>query len=260
MPEKIVEKNQDWRIPIVTTNETLAIHARMVAHEHAFIVSLQNAKKWPTKTEKELISDARIIMSDFDISPESQIGKILEKYNGTYLNVDKNLLKPSQNPAKLSETIERIEKIRDALGDVDPQNKWEYYDNAGTYTQLLRDTYKKLNNRLWEYNKTNYILVGENIDNFLDDFWLRKYAIWKISEYDNAVIFIKTVQDLQEKSPVSAIITSVELPSQIKSSLKKMNITTYTLPDIQDDTSGWWYIRFIEKMVSTFVSAYDTYD
>lgn len=62
-------------------------------------------------------------MSDFDISPESQIGKILEKYNGTYLNVDKNLLKPSQNPAKLSETIERIEKIRDALGDVDPQNK-----------------------------------------------------------------------------------------------------------------------------------------
>jgi hypothetical protein len=62
-------------------------------------------------------------MSDFDAPLGSQMEVILKKYNGTYLNVYNGLTGPSQNPAKLSETIEKIEKIRDALGNIDPQNK-----------------------------------------------------------------------------------------------------------------------------------------
>jgi hypothetical protein len=231
----------------------------MVAGEKAVVISLQDSTKWPTKKERELIYDAWIIISDFSLIG-SPLTKVLENYDGTYLNINKDTKKIGQNPTKLTETIIKIEKIRDALGNIDPQNKWIYYDNAGKYIHLLRDTYGKLNNRLGEYHKTSFVLVGENIDDFLNDFWLQKYAVWKIWNYKSSAELISILKKNQENSPITTIITEKNLPVQAVNALKKMNIVVYTLPDIQDDTSEWGYIRFIEKMVSTFVAAYDTYD
>ncbi len=79
-------KKQDGKIPIVTTNEVIGIHTKMVAGEKAFVVSLDPNHLSPTTAEKELIYDAGIIMSDFPIAG-GPLEKVLQKYTGTYLNV-----------------------------------------------------------------------------------------------------------------------------------------------------------------------------
>lgn len=85
MPESSIIKKNDGKIPIVTTNEVIGIHTKMIAGEKAFVVSLRKNTA-PSSPEKELIYDAGIIMSDFPIAG-SPLEKILQKYTGTYLNI-----------------------------------------------------------------------------------------------------------------------------------------------------------------------------
>lgn len=54
-------------MPIVTTNETIAIHTRMIAGDRAFVVALDENVR-PSAPEKELIYDAGVIISDFPIA------------------------------------------------------------------------------------------------------------------------------------------------------------------------------------------------
>lgn len=38
------------------------------------------------------------------------------------------------------------------------------------------------------------------------------------------------------------------------------HVTVYRLPQIQEDTSAWGYLRYVEKVADQFVRAFDTYD
>ena len=84
--ETLPVKKQDGKIPIVTTNETIGIHAKMIAGEKAFVVPLVSVRKIPSASEREIISDSAAILSDFPLSG-SILGKTLHKYPGTYLNL-----------------------------------------------------------------------------------------------------------------------------------------------------------------------------
>lgn len=144
---------------------------------------------------------------------------------------------------------------------MDPENTWFYYDNAGTYIHLLNDTYSKLNKRLDEYNKLPFITIGADMSDFLKDFWLQKYEIQHLEKPSDTNTLLEKITTTQKKHPVTIIFTDTPLSKETKEALKKKyNIITYTLARIEEDTSNWWYLRFIEKRINTFVEAYDTYD
>ncbi len=144
---------------------------------------------------------------------------------------------------------------------MDPENTWFYYDNAGTYIHLLNDTYSKLNKRLDEYNKLPFITIGADMSDFLKDFWLQKYKIKHLEKPSDTNTLLEKITTTQKKHPVTIIFTDTPLSKETKEALKKKyNIITYTLARIEEDTSNWWYLRFIEKRINTFVEAYDTYD
>lgn len=144
---------------------------------------------------------------------------------------------------------------------MDPENTWFYYDNAGTYIHLLSDTYSKLNKRLDEYNKLPFITIGADMSDFLKDFWLQKYEIQHLEKPSDTNTLLEKITTIQKKRPVTIIFTDTPLSKETQEALKKKyNIITYTLAKIEEDTSNWWYLRFIEKRINTFVEAYDTYD
>jgi ABC-type Zn uptake system ZnuABC Zn-binding protein ZnuA len=63
-----VINKRDGKMPVVTTNQTIAIHTRMIAADRAFVVALDENNLRPSAAEKELIYDAGIIISDFSIA------------------------------------------------------------------------------------------------------------------------------------------------------------------------------------------------
>lgn len=248
----ILENTNEPKIPIVATDELIWIHARMIAKNRAFVVTI-DTDTTITKKEKEILHDSSMIISDIELA-KSSFDKILKKYEWRYIDIGTRAI--NQQPTKLEETIIEIEKIRDAFVNLDPKNKWMYYDSAGSYIHTLRETYKRLEQRLSEYNKKAYILVGYEPSIFLEDFWLSQYKKWHIKTYKDTSDLINQINTLREKNTVDIIISDEILPKQIKN----LGMFIYYFPELEDDVSGWGYIRFIQKMVSTFVSAYDTYD
>lgn len=231
----------------------------MIAGEKAFVVPLISVKKIPSPSERELISDSAAIMSDFPLAG-SILEKTLHKYAGAYLNVQE-WEQDRQMPPKLSTVITDIQKIRNTLSQIDPDNIGYYYDNAWTYIHLLQETYDKLKKRLDEYNKLPFIIVGSSMDDFIENFWLKKYVVWHFDNFDELNKEMSKTENLQKKQPFHILFTDIiPSPYTIKTLKNKWWITIYTLADISEDTSSWWYIRFIEKRINTFVEAYDTYD
>lgn len=66
---------------------------------------------------------------------------------------------------------------------------------------------------------------------------------------------------LQKQAHFTTLI-SYESPSKYLVDMlkKKFGIRIYVLPKIEEDTSGWGYLRFIEKRINTFIQAFDTFD
>lgn len=99
------------------------------------------------------------------------------------------------------------------------------------------------------------------MSDFLKDFWLQKYEIQHLEKPSDTNTLLEKITTTQKKHPVTIIFTDTPLSKETKEALKKKyNIITYTLARIEEDTSNWWYLRFIEKRINTFVEAYDTYD
>jgi hypothetical protein len=48
--------------------------------------------------------------------------------------------------------------------------------------------------------------------------------------------------------------------SDVRSLEQKYGVTIYRLPQIEEDLSGWWYLRYLEKVSDQFIHAFDTYD
>jgi ABC-type Zn uptake system ZnuABC Zn-binding protein ZnuA len=253
---QISTTEEERKIPIVTTNEILSIHTRMIAQKNAFVITLGMQKKSLSKADKTLLYESAAILSDSDIQG-SPLEKIVEKYDGKYAKVAATPLE--QTPEKLSDTIATIERIRDTLSEIDPDRRGTYFDNAGDYVYLLSETYQKLSQRLQEYHQKDYTFIGSSLDDFLTDIDLKKHMTLRLEEDDTEKLAAHI--EAQEKvAPLSIIISQDELSPKTKALAQKMKLETYVLPNLSDDTSEWWYIRFIEKMVQPFIAAYDTYD
>lgn len=232
----------------------------MIAKDDVFVVII-NEKKYLSNAERELILNSDIIISDTALE-KSKIWSVLQNYKGTYLNVWWNNEANSSSIASKTNEIDHITAIRDALSEINPNKKWTYYDNAGTYIQTLGDTYTKLYDRIRGYNHSNFIIVWKNIHDFLTDFGLEKYNMGTLetTEKTNQVIWEEVLSMLQIKN-TWIIFTDSDSTRQILTPLlKKTHAQIYIFPQIEEDTSEWWYIRYIEKMMNVFVSAFDTYD
>lgn len=47
---------------------------------------------------------------------------------------------------------------------------------------------------------------------------------------------------------------------EVRNIEKTYSVTLYRLPQIEEDTSAWGYLRYLEKVADQFVRAFDTYD
>lgn len=231
----------------------------MIARDDAFVVTLDENKKSISNAEKELIYWSDIIITDLSLE-KSRMATILQNYKGTYLNA----WKPEIPNWILSEKdeIEHITAIRDIFAETNPTKKGTYYDNAGNYIHLLEDTYSKLKERIQAYNQTPFIIIGQNLDNFLSDFWIKKYSVGTIFlEWKTKNEIVEEAVMLTKAQKVWIIFVDTEISKDIPWELKKNTwAEIYPLAQLEEDTSGWGYIRYIEKMINIFVSAFDTYD
>ena len=250
---------QHQKIPVVTTKDVLTIHTKMIAQDDVFAVTLDNTKKYISNADKELILWADVIIGDTDLE-KSRIATTLQNYKGTYLNVWKTEI-PRWILSKKDE-ISNINAIRDVLGEINPARKWNYYDNAGNYVHLLNDTYEKLLERIQSYNQASFLILWANLDNFLEDFWLKKYSVGTIPlEWKTKSELVTEIENTMKAKKVSIIFVDPDVSKDVISELNsKTQTQIYVLVHLDEDTSAWGYIRYIEKMINIFVSAFDTYD
>ncbi len=230
----------------------------MIAKDDAFIVTIDEKKRL-TNAEKEVILNSDIIISDVSLE-KSEIATVLQNYKGTYLNSGKAEIVKGILSEK--DEIDHILNIRDAFSEINPNKRGAYYDNAGTYIHLLDDTYTKLRERIQAYNQQSFIIVGQNLDNFLTDFGLQKHNSWTVStEGKTNRAILDEIEAILQAKKVWIVFVDPDVSRDIITKLKeKTQIQVYTLITLEEDTSGWGYIRYIEKMINIFVSAFDTYD
>lgn len=251
--------SSERKIPVVTTHDVLTIHTKMIARDDVFVVTLDNNKKYISNSGKELLSGSDVIISDAEIE-KSSLATALQNYKGTYVNAGKPQIPHGILSQK--DEIEHITAIRDVFAEINPKRRGVYYDNAGNYIHLLEDTYSKLKERIQLYNQFSFIIVGQNLDYFLSDFELQKHnAGILFLEWKTKNQLLDEAKLIREKQKIGAIFADAKIPTDILSALRnETGWAIYILPELEEDTSGWWYIRYIEKMINIFVSAFDTYD
>lgn len=242
-------------ITIFTLDALASIHAKMILWENG-VVTLKDTKKL-SENEKNALQNAHVVVDIYPIE-KSSISSELQSYKGTYVTLpplsEEEIL---HNPDILSH---QIELIRDAVVTQDKAHPGYYYDNAGNYIHLINNLYETIENRLSKYHKARFITLGGNFDNFVEKFWLKEYHFKK---YSNTREFVseKWIQDLLKKENIRHIFVSFPMTdADVRSLEQKYNITIYRLPQIEEDLSGWWYLRYLEKVSNKFIQAFDTYD
>jgi ABC-type Zn uptake system ZnuABC Zn-binding protein ZnuA len=242
-------------ITIFTLDALASMHAKMILWENG-VVTLKNTKKL-SENEKNLLKNAHIVV---DIVPleQSSISSQLQAYQGTYVTIP--ALSREEILHSPDDLTRQIELIRNAVVAKDKAHPGYYYDNAGNYIHLINNLYETIQNRLSKYHKARFITLGGNFDAFVEKFWLKEYHLKK---YLNVREFVseKWIQELLKKENIRHIFVSFPMTdTDVRSLEQKYNITIYRLPQIEEDLSGWWYLRYLEKVSDKFIQAFDTYD
>lgn len=234
----------------------------MIVWDHAtvsFIEQKDPKKLWID--EKGLINAADILITSVD-KDSSVLANVLQEYHGTHLQLAQ--AQPNQQIIKLSETISHIESIRDAVVELDGKNRGYYYDQAGNYENNIQETYRKLQSRINEYNKQSFLLFSdEDMSTFLWDFWLEKESIKRYTSnylWEEKQTRTKELQKIIQDKKIKIVFIKTNTGKETRAFLEKSWLTLYTINDIQEDTSAWGYLRIIEKLVNTFVTAFNAYD
>lgn len=233
----------------------------MIAWDHAtvsFIKQKDPKKLWTD--EKELINAADILITSTD-KDSSVLANVLQEYHGTHLQLTQT--ESNQQIIKLSEAISHIESIRDAVVELDGKNRGYYYDQAGNYENNIQETYRKLQSRINEYNKQSFLLFSEeSMSIFLQDFWLEKSVQHYAPDYlrEERQMRTKELQKIIQDKNIKIAFIQTNIDKSTLDFLKKSWLTLYVINDIQEDISAWGYLRLIEKLVNTFVTAFNAYD
>ncbi len=224
----------------------------------SFIKQKDPKKLWTD--EKELINAADILITSAD-KDSSVLANVLQEYHGTHLQLTQT--ESNQQIIKLSEAISHIESIRDAVVELDGKNRGYYYDQAGNYENNIQETYRKLQSRINEYNKQYFLLFSEeNMSIFLQDFWLEKSVQHYAPDYlrEERHMRTKELQKIIQDKNIKIAFIQTNIDKSTLDFLKKSWLTLYIINDIQEDISAWGYLRLIEKIVNTFVTAFNAYD
>lgn len=71
----------------------------------------------------------------------------------------------------------------------------------------------------------------------------------------------RDVKNLIRGNQIRHIFVTVPLSeNDMRSVEETYGVTLYRIAPLQDDTSRWGYLRFVEKIMNEFVRAFDTYD
>lgn len=210
--------------------------------------------------DQKQIDGADIIITqdmprDFSLSTVSQI------FRGTHLTMIDNLHQQIISP--LSETLANIHTIRDTVAEIDPMNHGTYFDNAGNYENNLQNIYKVLQQRIDEYNKKPFLIFGDHMGVFLEEFGLSQYitaTFPQTFEEDAREVLFAEIEKQIERKAITIAFVEKDTAGEIRAFLESKGITIYQVNDIEEDTSSWGYIRFIEKIVGIYVNAFNAYD
>lgn len=68
-------------------------------------------------------------------------------------------------------------------------------------------------------------------------------------------------KDFLQKNHIQHIFVYAPIEDwEIRNIEKKYLVTVYRIAHLEEDTSGWGYLRYVEKIMNDFVRAFDTYD
>lgn len=248
-------ENAQKKITIFTLDTLIWIHTKMILWDRGSVVigSLKNIKDM----QKNLIKNSDIIIDTVPLD-QSQLNKNLQDYKWTYVTV--TWLPVGQILYNNDVLSWQITWIRDTLVEKDKTNPGYYYDSTGNYIHLIENLYESIQNRLSKYHKVSFITLWSWFDAFVEKFWLSKH---KAREYNSIKDFLKDkwLKDALKKENIKHIFVSLPLTdSEIKNIEKNYHVSVYKIPPIEEDTSAWWYLRFVEKVADQFVRAFDTYD
>lgn len=248
-------ENAEKEITIFTLNTLAGIHAKMILWDNG-IVTLGTAEKLSEK-EKALMRDSDIVIDVVPIE-QSPMNWELQGYRWLYVMIP---ALPKEKIFHTPDTLsEQIDSIRDIFIDRDPRRQGYYYDNAGNYTHLLQTLNESTQTRFWKYHKVKFVTIGAGFESFTAFFWLSDYHF---KNYINVWSFVsdKSIKDSLKSQEIKHVFVSLPLSDmQVKDLEKRYHVTVYRLPHIEEDTSSWGYLRYVEKISDEFVRAFDTYD
>lgn len=248
------EKEQK-EITIFTLDILLGIHAKMIVGEYGKVIIAPEQKL--SQDELSALEKSTIILGTTPIS-ESKIRDKLGNYRGHYVTIesysDNQVIYPSVNIS------EQIELVRNTLSELDPDHRWYYYDNTGSYIHLLEEMEKRLVARINEHHHAPFITLWGDFSNFIHTFGLEEYQMKHYPTIKN-LMEDKNLKDfLRTKDVKNIFIYGSVQDWEIRSIENKYKVTVYHLAQLQEDTSGWGYLRYVEKIMNDFVRAFDTYD
>lgn len=248
----IPEKPQEM-ISIFTLDPLLAIHTKMIIWDtRQVVIGLgKNAQ-----IDRENIQKSDLILST-TAKEQYLYSRDLVSFQWIYTHI------PVENPKNVLKTLpelkDQINRIIDALITADRDNRGTYYDNAWNYIYMLENLFERFSSRIKEYNYTPFITIGRSYSNFLELYDLGKYHI---AHYETLEGFLadKKWEDRKNANIIKTIFTPA-ITSTVRENIeKKYNVVVYPLAPLTEDTSAWWYLRYVEKIMNSFANAFDTYD
>ncbi len=246
-------KRENKETEIFTQNMLLGVHAKMIAGKQGKVTILKSEKLSPaelTSLQKSAVILGTTPMGD----------SIVKTFNYTGLYVSTPELPSRALTYHLTDIEHQIDLIRDALCEVNSDYCWYYYDNAGNYVHLLDEMNKRLLNRINEYRKMPFITIWGDFENFLLNFWLTDH---RLKHYETTKSFLsdRGSKDFVQKNHIQHIFVYAPIEDwEIRNIEKKYLVTVYRIAHLEEDTSGWGYLRYVEKIMNDFVRAFDTYD
>jgi ABC-type Zn uptake system ZnuABC Zn-binding protein ZnuA len=122
--------------------------------ENSGIIEIASEKI--THQERVSMKQSDIVIDTVALD-KSPLNKELQSYQGLYITIPGA---PKEDIFyEVSAIQKQIETIRDALSERNPKQRGYYYDNAGNYIQLLRDTQDTLNSRIRKYRPLPFITI-----------------------------------------------------------------------------------------------------
>jgi len=245
------------KITIFTLDSLLGIHTKMITGDASTVTVSPLIWSTLTPEQKTTFTQADITIWSYPIS-ESPLSKELQGYRGLYVTLPSYWAwQVLYDPTII---VHQIEIIRDALSDIDKKHHDYYHDNAGNYIYLLGEMKNRLSERINEYHKSSFITIGGDFTEVVNIFELKKHHK---RHYKTVESFINdpTLADFLKTEKIQHIFVIPPLENKNVQTLeKKYRITFYSLPTLEADTSNWGYLRHMEKVINTFVKAFDTYD